>query len=109
MPQQGYSIGRDCTVSVTLPGGGGTLRLGKVLSFDCKQALATQTIKPLDGRTAHLAFRDGDWSGSFKIERRGPELDVYFAGLEANYRAGLEEPPVAIQQTILEPRGHKGY
>lgn len=90
MPQNGYSIGRDVTIAVILPDGT-PLRLGKVTGFMAKQDTTDQRIKPLDGTTDNLRFYDG-WSGNFKLERRGPELDNYFEQLERNYYAGADEP-----------------
>ncbi len=103
MPQQGYSIGRDVTLAVILPGGA-ALRLGKVTKFTAKQDTTDQRIKPLDGSTDNLRFYDG-WSGSFMLERRGPEMDNYFEQLERNYHAGADEPPATMQETIVEPDG----
>lgn len=103
MSQQGYSVGRDVTVVAILPDGT-TLRFGIVTGFDAKQDTTDQRIKRITGDNDHLRFYDG-WSGSFKAERRGPELDTYFASLEANFYAGIDEPPCTIQQTIQEPDG----
>ena len=103
MSLQGYSIGRDITLVVLLPDGT-PLRLGRVTSWSAKQETTDQRIKPLDGVTDHLRYFDG-WSFSFKMERRGPEVDAYFAQLEANFYAGLDEPPATLQQTIVEPSG----
>ena len=103
MPQNGYSIGRDVTIAVILPDGT-PLRLGKVTGFMAKQDTTDQRIKPLDGTTDNLRFYDG-WSGNFKLERRGPELDNYFEQLERNYYAGADEPQATMQQTIVEPGG----
>lgn len=103
MPQQGYSIGRDVTVAVILSNGT-ALRLGKVLSFDAKQVTSEEEIVGLDGVVDHLRFYKG-WTGSIKMERRSPDLDNYFATLEANYWAGVGEDTITIQQTISEPNG----
>lgn len=103
MPQQGYSIGRDVTLVVTLPDGT-TLRLSKVTGFNAKQDTADQKIQAMDGQVDHLRFYQG-WSGSFKIERRSAVIDSYFAQLERNYYAGADEPPATLQQTITEPNG----
>lgn len=103
MPMNGYSVGRDVTLIVTLPTGA-TLNLGKVTKFSSKQDSTNQKIKGLDGVTDNLRFFDG-WSGSFEIERRGPELDVYFSDLESNFYAGNDEPPATMQETIVEPSG----
>lgn len=103
MSQNGYSLGRDNTIAVILPDGT-TLQLGKVTNFTAKQDVTDQKIKGMDGVTDHLKFYEG-WSGSFSIERRGPDLDNYFAKLESNYYAGVDEPPATMQQTIVEPNG----
>jgi hypothetical protein len=103
MSQNGYSIGRDVTIVVILPDGS-TLNLGKVTKWTAKQDSTDQKIKGLDGITDHLRFYEG-WSGSFEMERLGPDLDQYFARLEANYYAGTDEPPATLQQTIVEPSG----
>ena len=103
MSQNGFSLGRDVTLAIILPSGS-ALSLGKVTKFTAKQDTTDQKIKGLDGVTDHLRFYEG-WSGSFDMERRGPELDAYFAQLEANYYGGNDEPPATIQQTIVEPDG----
>lgn len=103
MPQQGFSIGRDITVAVILPGGT-TLRLGKVTSFDPKQITSDEQIKGLDGIVDHLRFYEG-WMGTIKMSRRSPDLDNYFANVEANYWTGQDEPPATVQCTIKEPDG----
>ncbi len=103
MSQNGYSLGRDTTVAVILPDGS-SLNLGKVTKFTSKQDTTDEKIKGIDGVTDHLKFYEG-WTGSFDIQRRNPELDNYFARLEANYFAGVDEPPATIQQTIVEPNG----
>lgn len=103
MPQQGYSTGRDVSLVIILSDGT-TLRMRKVTGWDAKQETSDEPIKALDGDTDHLRFFNG-WSGSFQSERRGPELDNYFAQLEANFFAGRDDPPATIQQTITEPNG----
>jgi hypothetical protein len=103
MSQNGYSLGRDVTLAIILPDGS-SLSLGKVTKFTSKQDTTDQKLKGIDGIVDHLRFYEG-WSGSFESERRGPELDVYFAKLEANFYAGVDEPPATLQQTIVEPNG----
>lgn len=103
MSQNGYSLGRDVTLAIILPDGS-SLHLGKVTKFSSKQDTSDQKIKGIDGITDHLRFHEG-WSGSFEMERRGPELDEYFAKLEGNYHAGRDEPPATLQQTVSEPNG----
>jgi hypothetical protein len=103
MSQNGYTLGRDNTIAVILPDGT-TLQMGKIINWTAKQDVSDQKIKGMDGVTDHLKFYEG-WSGSFSIERRGPDLDNYFAKLESNYYAGVDEPPAIMQQTITEPNG----
>ena len=103
MAQAGYSLGNDVTLVVIKPDGT-TLNLGKTTKFTAKQDDSMQTIAPLTGGTDHLRYFKG-WSGSFDVERQGPELDQYFAQLEANFYAGIQELPVTLQQTIVEPSG----
>lgn len=105
MPQNGYSVGRDTTVVFIKPDGA-VLRFGKVTTFESKPASSnTATVKGIDGVTDHIPFRDGDWSFSFKAERRHADVDIYFAQLEANYRAGVSEGYGTLVQTISEPDG----
>ena len=103
MPSVGYSVGRDITIVITLPGGQ-PLRLGKVTSFTAKQDTTEDRKKLLDGTTDTLRFFDG-WSGSIKMERSGPSLDDYFGQLEANYFAGDDEQPATMRVLIQEPNG----
>lgn len=103
MPLNGYSIGRDVTLVVTLPQGG-TLNLGKVIDFNPQQQTTDQDITDVTGITDRLRFFKG-WTCSFSLERRGPEMDQYFADLEANFYAGQDEPPCTAQETIVEPNG----
>lgn len=55
MSQQGYSIGRDVSVVVTLPNGT-NLPLGKVTSFSSKPETTKTKIKGLDGVNDTLRF-----------------------------------------------------
>lgn len=103
MPQNGYSIGKDTTIVVTLPSGA-ALNLGKLVKWTAKPDQENKKIKGMDGITDHVRFWNG-WSGSFELERTSPDLDTYFATLESNYHAGIPELPVTIQQTTLENDG----
>ena len=102
MPLNGYSVGRD--VSLTIIGPAGPLNFNQITSFMAKQDITDQKVKGLDGITRHVRFPDG-WAGSFEIERQDSTVDDYFAGLEANYYAGLNELPVTITEIITEVSG----
>jgi hypothetical protein len=103
MPQQGYTIGRDVSVVVTLPNGT-NLPLGKVTSFTSKPETTKTKIKGLDGVNDTLRFWEGG-SLDIKVVRRNATLDNYFAGLEAAYWAGQSEDYCTVQETISEPDG----
>jgi hypothetical protein len=103
MPMNGYSVGRDVTLVLTLPTGA-TLPMGKVTKFSSKQDTTNQKIKGLDGITDNLRFFDG-WTGSFELERRGPEIDRYFSDAESAFYAGNDEATATLHQTITEPNG----
>ncbi len=103
MSQQGYSLGRDITITV-ITGTGQVLNLGKVMKFVSKPDTSNEKVKPINAPIAHLRFWEG-WSGNFEVNRTGPDMDAYFAQLEANYFANLDEPAASMQTTIAEPSG----
>jgi hypothetical protein len=102
MPINGYTVGRD--YSVVIQTATGPLQLNKITSFKSKQEVTDVRVKRLDGITDHVRFFDG-WSGSFDIERQDSIVDRYFAQIEANYYAGLNEQPAQIYETIQEANG----
>jgi len=102
MPINSYTVGRDLSLDIIGPNG--PLSFSQITGFTSKPDITDQKIKGLDGITRHLRFPDG-WSGSFDIERQNSVLDDYWAQLEANYYAGLNELPVTITETIQEVNG----
>jgi hypothetical protein len=102
MPVNSFSVGRD--ISLDIIGSQGPLRLTLITGFQSKPDTTDSKIKGLDGITRHVRFPDG-WSGSFSIERQDSTVDDYFAQLEANYYAGLNELPLTITETIAEVNG----
>jgi hypothetical protein len=102
MSENGFSVGRDLTLTVVTSSG--ALGLSLITGWRSKQDIIDQKIKGLDGRTRHVRFPDG-WSGSFNLERQNSTLDTYFAQLEANYYLGIGERPASITEIIAEPDG----
>ncbi|MEN7527024.1 hypothetical protein [Cupriavidus sp. DL-D2] len=102
MPLQGYSVGRDWQLVIQTPTG--PLNVPKVTGFSRKMDATTERVKRIDGITDNVRFFDG-WSGTLSAQRTGPEVDRYFATLEGNYYAGLNEQPCQIYETITEPNG----
>lgn len=102
MPLNGFSVGRD--VSLDIIGAAGPLRFSLITGFSCKPDITDQKIKGLDGITRHVRFPDG-WAGSFDVTRQDSTIDDYFAQIEANYYAGMNEQPCTITETITEVSG----
>ena len=102
MPMNGFSVGRDVSLSIVTAAG--PLRLSLITGFSAKPNTAETRVKGLDGITRYLRFPDG-WAGSFDVERQDSTVDDYFAQLEANYFAGINEQPATITETITEPSG----
>jgi hypothetical protein len=96
------SVGSD--VSLIIVTGEGPLAVNLLTGFSSKMDILDQKVKGLDGITRHVRFPDG-WSGSFMLERMDSTLDDYFAQIEADYYANVDESPASITQIIQEPNG----
>jgi hypothetical protein len=102
MPLNGFNTGRDLTLVIT--DANGPVTFGLITKFEAKPHFNDEKVKGLDGIVRFLPQPEY-WSGSFDIERQGPQLDKYFAQMEANYFAGQNTLPAMIQETIQEPDG----
>lgn len=102
MPVNNFTVGRDCTLTVVTASG--PLNLNLITGFQSSPEMAEVKVKGLDGITRHARFFDG-WRGSFDIERQDSTVDDYFAQLEANYYAGINEQPATLTETITETSG----
>lgn len=102
MPVNSFSVGRDVTLVIVTPSG--PLSLNLITMFQSSPEMAEVKVKGLDGITRHARFFDG-WRGSFNVERQDSTVDDYFAQLEANYYAGINEQPATITETITEVSG----
>lgn len=102
MPVNGFTVGRDVTVDLVI--GGENVRFSLITGFTSKPKYAENTIEGLDGLDRHLVEPAG-WEGDMDFERQGPELDSYFARIEAAFFAGLDLPSGTITETIQEPNG----
>jgi hypothetical protein len=80
------------------------LRLNLITGFSAKPQYQDIKVKGLDGITRHARMPDG-WQGEFDVERCDAVIDSYFATLENNYYAGINELPCTITETIQNPDG----
>lgn len=102
MPMNGFSVGRDLTITIVSPDG--VMDFSLITKFNAKQGIVDEKIKGLDGVTRHLRFPDG-WSGDIDLHRQNDFLDAYFARWEQNYYDGVDELPCTIMETIAETDG----
>jgi hypothetical protein len=102
MPVNNFSVGKD--VSLDIIGPTGPVRFNLITGFTAKPDTSDAKVKGLDGVTRHVLFPDG-WIGSFDIERQDSGIDDYFAQLEANFYAGLNQSSVTLMETITEVSG----
>jgi hypothetical protein len=100
MSVNGFTTGRDITLSIQTPGG--TLPVtANITNFNANPAYTDLKAKMLDGTTRHGVIPDC-WEGSFDIERFDPTLDNYFAQYEDDY---YNQNPISsgtIYETISE-------
>jgi hypothetical protein len=102
MPINNFSVGRDVTLTIVTASG--PLNLSLITGFHSRPNMAETAVKGLDGITRHVRFFDG-WIGGFDVERADSTVDDYFAQIEANYYAGINEQPGTITETITEVNG----
>lgn len=102
MPLNSQSVGKDIGFTFSLPTG--NLTLNGVTDYDIKPMTTELKHKGINGITRYGYMPDG-WSISVKLERRDPNLDRYFAQLEAAYFAGVNVQPGTVTETISETDG----
>ena len=98
----GFNVGKDISLSVQNPNG--NLLLVGLTSFTSKPGTTKIKSKRITGLTYHGNIPDG-WSGTFKVDRVDPSIDLFFANAEAGYYAGQSSPAGTIQEVISELDG----
>jgi hypothetical protein len=98
----GFNVGKDISLSVQNPNG--NLLMVGLTSFSSKKGTIKLKSKRLGGKTFHGNIPDG-WSGTFKIDRVDPSVDIFFANADAGYYAGQSAPEGTIQEVISELDG----
>jgi len=103
MPANGFSIGRDVSLTAFTSDGGvlGTASLkdwsAQQITSEVKQVLITGEMLP--------AYLPEGWQGTATFARVDDSLDDYFANLEAEYYAGSPLPTAQFTETITNPDG----
>lgn len=102
MPINSYSIGKDISYSVVTPSG--TLTLNGKTDYSIKPMFTDLRHKGLDGINVNGFIPDG-WQIELRFDRADPNVDNYFAQLEADYFAGVNQQGGTIYETIVEKDG----
>jgi hypothetical protein len=96
-----FTVGPNCSVAIYQ--GGSELDIGLItqINFDIKTRIDKKEANLMSGFCFEIPFLKG-WQGSISIQRTNANLDIFWATVENNYRAGLPYPTVNIIQTIRE-------
>jgi len=94
-----FNTGRDgyqlTIISATL----GKITFNGITSFETKPTVVKLKSVALDGRIRHRTIPDGH-TGTIELDRQDASFDTYFAGVEANFFAGLPPDAIFITHTI---------
>jgi hypothetical protein len=105
MPVNGYSVGRDVTVTISGPGGTTiVIPASAVTAFDKRPGKREDYSRPLNSPPIPLYMPDG-WRGTFSVDRQDPTLDTFQASQEANFWAGQNTLSGTILESITETNG----
>ena len=102
MPIGGLNVGKD--VSVVVNTTTGIQRFSYVTGFDANPVTGDLKSTGLDGRTRHGITHDG-WEGEIDFDRDSDSFDAFWATIEANYFAGMDQLLGIITETIIEVGG----
>lgn len=102
MPINGFTVGRDHTITIVTPQSAIAPTL--ITKFSAKRDETDKKVKGMDGITRNVVFPDG-WSGTIESDRQDSTWDDYFAGVEADYYSGVDSGKCTITETIQETSG----
>jgi len=102
MPINDQSVGRDVTVDIVTSYG--LVSFSITTSFHAKPKHTDLKSVALDG-THREGYVPAGWDLTFKLDRGDSTADDYFAQVEADYFAGINQAPGTVQETITNPDG----
>jgi hypothetical protein len=105
LPINGFTVGRD--ISVTVAGPGGTTIIipsTAVTHFEKRPLRREDWSRPLNVPPIPLYQPDG-WRGNIGVDRQDQTLDTFQAGIEAQFWAGQNTASGTILETITEVNG----
>lgn len=105
MPQNGFTVGKDATITITGPGGTSiVISADQVTDFDPKPMKKEIWSRPLNSPPKPIFMPDG-WTGTITVDRADATLDTFQATLEANFWNGVDTLAGTILQTVTETNG----
>jgi hypothetical protein len=104
LPVNGFTVGRD--VTITMAGSGGTIVIpsAQVTHFAAKAMKKQTWSRPLNSPPQPIYMPDG-WQGSVSVDRADSTLDTFQSTLESNFWNGRNTLAGTIMQTITEDDG----
>ena len=102
MPLNGLNVGKD--VSLVINTSKGVQRFTYITSFDANPTTGDLKSIGLDGRARHAIVHEG-WEGELDFDRDSSTFDDFWAQLEADYYAGMDQASGTINETITEVGG----
>ena len=100
----GYTVGKDCTISLVLRGTKTSFTLPELTSISIPGETTVKEIIPINGDPDALIF----WKlykGSIKGERQDSTMEDLWDLLETSYYNRLPAPPMELHITIQETDG----
>lgn len=105
MPVNGYTVGRDVTVTMTGPGGTTVvIPATAITNFDAKPHMRKEWSRPLNVPPQPIYIPDG-WTGVIEVDRTDATLDTFQATLEDAFWNGKNTLSGMILQTVTEDDG----
>lgn len=99
-----FTLGPNNSIAIYDVNGEVNWGISTTISWTSSTVIERRPINLMIGLRFNLLFNQG-WKGEFDIQRSNGALDVYWANLEAQVRAGLAYPTFTIIQTIKETDG----
>lgn len=105
MPVNGFTVGRDVTITITGPGATTiVISSDQVTQFDAKAGKREVWSRPLNSPPRPVYMPDG-WQGTIHVDRSDATLDTFLANLELNFWNGQNTLPGSVLETITEDDG----
>ncbi len=103
MPLDGYSVGRDITVSIVR--NGTTYALQQLADFDSRQVMKETEAEDLTTGYEHQVAIPQRWEGTIRFNRMDASIDNFINAYEQAYYQGANIQNATMVASISEPDG----